>query len=773
MARTFALVLVLHPVWCHAQAPSGHGTVFLEVPLMVQAPGFQSVVHAYHDGDRFFVDAARLMEQLGYSVTRADAQLTAADARHRLVMDFAEMYIQRPGAPPVSMSGHAVYSQGRYLLDVSALSRLFGADVFFDEARLSLTLSTAAEHFDTYALGRRAFLDSEVPGPVQFGRQRHFLGGITASWHATQQWHHGRPVYRDGVVHFTASALGGAVRGLAGRTAEATYLFDRPRRTHLTRVEVGRMTLHDGVPVRALRLSNVPLAALHVQRSATLRGEAPPHAMVEVTAAGQIVDRVQVGPDGQYRLRVPAYYGTTEALVRVQPMGGAAPYETQRYLVTTPALVPPGRLYYDAMFGTRHALRIRYGAGPRLTVQAHGIYGGKFHFGASASPWPFMVLSADVAFWPLALVQASAHLWRRHLRAEAAFSASDGQSHGHLVVYGQRHRMGAQLTGHLTQGGAGTAFRLAPSVAYHGTEGLAVRLQLETANDHGLHAVRWHAAATKTQPLLGGALQIGLFLRGMQGVQNGGVDALFSLRHGAVGAVLFYDPSLRRAQGKVAVQVRTRALGVASHATSTGTHTHSAYGSVSIGPGLRFTSTLSDETAALLRIFEDMDGDGVLDSGEPLLSGVDVQLFHAPLKRTASGLLRASYLEPYTTYQVRILEQSIRDPWLRPATGYSFSFIADPGRTKVLDIPLQSAPLVRGRVSGFERAASRLRVHAMRDGVAVDSAEVFRDGGFALRLERGPYRLRLQDVVDGSLLKVQTLHVPDGARIVDVTITSQ
>ena len=170
----------------------------------------------------------------------------------------------------------------------------------------------------------------------------------------------------------------------------------------------------------------------------------------------------------------------------------------------------------------------------------------------------------------------------------------------------------------------------------------------------------------------------------------------------------------------------------------------------------------------MLRLFEDANGDGRYQASESVLPHIQAQLYHGGLERRPDGVLRASYLEPFGRYQVQILEQSIRDPYLRPATGYTFSFVADPGRTKNIDIPMQRVPLVRGSVRGLRRAPSRLKVHVLRGGLEAASAEVYRDGGFALRLEAGRYTVRLMDVISHERLYEDVLYVPPGEELVSV-----
>ena len=773
MVRLVMFALTLAVGGLPESAPArqqGDGPVLLEVPLMVQAPGVYAMVRAYHDGERFFVDALPFLRRLGYTVSADGTQLTAEDAQRRLSFDFLGLRARRADQSAISLAGHAYFSEGRYLIAISQLQHIFASDVFFDEARLSVQLSSAAELFDTYTLGARHPAPSEVPGPLLFGRQRPLLGGMVASWHVTSQWRHARPVYSEGILHLATSMLGGSIRGTLSRAPEVSYLFDRPGRTWLTRIEAGRISLPHGPRVDAVRLSNVPLASLHLQHTASVRGQAPPHAMVEVRTGGHVTDRAQAGPTGEYRLRVPVYYGSTEAVVRIQPLGGEPPYERRHFVLATPALVPPRRLFYDAIIADGGTLSTHYGLRANLTARLSVHHHQSMHLGVVARPLPFAVLSADVT-WPLRLAQASLHLWRRHFSAEGSFISDQSHTQGHLSVSGTWQQWGAQMTGSAARHSQGIPrMRLTPSVFWHAPGGVAVRVHLNAARYGSLVTRFWYATARKTMATPTGSAQIGLMAHGDKTLHSGGLQALFSSRPLSVGMTAAYDWSLRQFSAQLTFQLRTGAVGTTSRFNTNGAHAHSAYGSISIGPEVRFSRATGKETAAVLRLFEDQNGNGTYEGHEPLLPEVDAQVFHAPVTRRPDGTLLATYLEPYASYQVRILEHSISDPWLRPATGYSFSFIADPGHTKVIDLPMQHLPLVRGMVTSAQRSAARLRVQALREGVTAAWADVFRDGGFALRLPPGTYQLSVEDVTDPTFRMTRTVTIPVGTRMMDVTL---
>ena len=165
-------------------------------------------------------------------------------------------------------------------------------------------------------------------------------------------------------------------------------------------------------------------------------------------------------------------------------------------------------------------------------------------------------------------------------------------------------------------------------------------------------------------------------------------------------------------------------------------------------PGLALTPSGHQESAAELRIFEDLNGNGNQDANERILPHIDAQLYQSGWTRLKTGALYSAHLEPYQRYQVRILEASVRDPLLHPATGWTFSFTADPGRRKVIQVPMQQLVRVVGQVTALDRAPLRLKVLLNSE----EHAEVYRDGGFALQVRPGRYTLTIIDVLDQEII---------------------
>ena len=761
------------PATCYAQVPDPPTRTFLAAPISVRAPGLETFVKAYHDGERIYVDVEQMLTLLGFTVVRDGALLTAADAKRRFSLNYDRRSATLGSAPPVLLVDALQYSDGVYLVTVAGLRKVLDPDVTWDAARLTLRLSTSATRFSPAALGQRRFLGGEVPGPLLYGLDRRLVGGAVVAWQATSQWRRGRAFHNTAAATYTLNMLGGALQGAISTSAHGnniSYTHARPHSLLLTRVEVGTEAVRGVRRTRGVRMSNLPLVTPHVQRTSTVRGEVEPHAMVEVLAGGQVTDRTQADEIGRYRLRVPAYYGTTEVVTRVSPLGGIAPYERREYIFTTQALAAHKRLYYDAAYGEEdaHAL-IRYGVTPRVT--AHGAWGGRsgYRVGLSASPAPSIVLDAE-AGWPLHVAALSATWSRRGIRAHGAYASAQKAQHRQLGASAQWGRLGAHLTATAHHSAQGITSRQASSTAsYHARSGVSLRQQLKVVADHGIVRTTWRSVLGFTRSTHSAGLHINAFAHDDGRVRAGG-EVLIGYRRIFVGLNAAYTPSTRAIAGHVTVQVRTRAGTVRSYMDSQGAHTYTAHGTASVWPGVRFGDGASNDTAAILRVFRDRNRNGRKDPEDPILDDVDVDLWHATVARRGDGTLEATHLAPYAAYQVTIQERSIRDPLLRPAQGYTFSFIAAPGHTKLIDIALQRLPLVRGRVRTAALATSRLRVVALRGAEAVATAPVYRDGGFSLRLEGGAYLLRVEDVVEASVVVEQPLEVPRSARTLNVEI---
>lgn len=755
-------VVNLPPTMSLAQPVRTDGVILHAVPLSVEAPGYHGVVRAFHDGKAFYVDISGLFELLGFTVSRRGAVVEALDVSRRYVVDFGQAVERETG---VSLSGQILLSGAQHLVTIEGLSRLFASDIHFEEARLSLRLSTAAEKFNIDTVRKRTPLSSEAPGPVRFGRERPLWGGALTTYHMSWSTVRGP----QGSIRFTGSVLGGALRGTVGRASTYSYLFDRPASRSLTQVEIGRLHapyFQELPALDALRLSNIPLVRSHLQRSTTYRGRTDPHALVEATVSGLVVDRAQADGKGRYSLVVPTQYGSTEVLLKTQPLAAATRIE-RRLLFVSADLVEARKFYYDAFVGVRSGIvHAEYGLLPRVTVRGSGMLAPRVtraRFGIAASPLPFVVIGgeADVTGRQ---IRATGKLWHRNVIGDVVFG---------VFPQGREFRSQASISWGRWSGflaasslwrGEWRTNRISSSLSYHGRRGLSggVRVSSERfgQSGHAPHRVLSYRLSAGQRAAAGG---LTLFAQGLGNhvVRECGVEGFWLWRHVSVGLSVGYDTVLSDFTGGLSLRLDTPVGSIESR-HSRRTHTLAAFGTLDMGPRPRLLRGGGQESAAVLRIFEDEDGDGVFDANERIMPEVEAQIYHAGLRREKDGALSAAYLEPYAAYQVQIIERSIRDPNLSPQAGYSFSFIADPGRSKTIDIPLSRPLSIKGTIEGLRRAPSRVRVAVWQGGAQVRTADVYRDGGFFLRLTAGRYTLRLTDMLNGDVLGAQPLVVAPG-----------
>ena len=758
-----ANMVILAPAMSPAQSVHADGVVLHAVPLSVEAPGYHGIVRAFHDGETFYVDVSGLFELLGFTVFRKGAVIEALDVSRRYVVDFAQAIERETG---VSLSDQVLQVGAQHLLTIEGLSRILASDIHFEEARLSLRLSTAAERFNIDAIRSRTPLFSEVPGPLRFGRERPLWGGALATYHVF--WNHARGV--QGTMRFTGSVLGGALRGTVGGTSTYSYLFDRPASRSLTQVEIGRLhaPYFQVLPsLDALRLSNIPLVRRHLQRSTTYRGRTDPHALVEATVSGLVVDRAQADNEGRYSLVVPTQYGSTEVVLKTKPLGAAAPSVERRLLFVSADLVEARKFYYDAFVGVRSGMvHAEYGLHPRVTVRGSGMLApraARARFGIAASPLPFVVIGgeADVIGRQ---IRATGKLWRRNIMADVFVEASPQGRVYRSQASASWGRWSGFFAASLFGTGTWQTRRISSLLSYYGRRGFSgdVRITTERFGLSG-HVPRHVLSYRASIGQVAAAGGLTLFAQGFGNhvVRECGVEGFWLWRRVSVGWSAGYDTVLLGFTGGLSVRLDTPVGSIETRHNRRG-HTLAAFGALDMGPRPRLLRGGGQESAAVLRIFEDEDGDGIYDANERIMPEVEAQLYHAGMRREKDGVLRASYLEPYAAYQVQIMERSIRDPNLIPQAGYAFSFIADPGRSKTMDIPLSRPLSVKGTIKGLRRAPSRVRIAVWQGGAEVRTADVYRDGGFFLRLTPGRYTLRLTDILNGDGLGVQPLVVVPG-----------
>lgn len=169
-----------------------------------------------------------------------------------------------------------------------------------------------------------------------------------------------------------------------------------------------------------------------------------------------------------------------------------------------------------------------------------------------------------------------------------------------------------------------------------------------------------------------------------------------------------------------------------------------------------------------VRTFMDANGNGVWDKGEEVIPASAVRLDQsATMIMGSDGLLRITQLQNYWTYRVTVDLRSLPDATLVPLKP-KFSFVADPNRFKLIDIPLYKTGTIEGvvyneKIPGKLDPQPGLRMTLARMGT--EESEVIRtfsDGTFyQYGLIPGDYTL----VVDkGQLDFMQVSSFPDTLR---------
>lgn len=713
--------------------------VLMEVPLLLELPGKEQLIRAWYDGEEFLVEGNELFPALGFTVQRTETGLDALDTLHRYAF-----VCSPPSGPSCKVLMNDVLDQ-------------LGSALHFDENRLHLTASSVATTFDVRSLRTRQRSWAEVPGPHLFGRTRRVWGGMMVNWQLRRDAFGIHPSLR-----LTGSVLHGSIEADLDRSHSWVYRYDWPERTWLTQIEIGR----DANRFAGISITNVPLARQRLHRVRNLRGQSAPHALIQAVISGEVVDQVQADAEGYYELSAPTWYGTTKLEVRTQPLGGQYIQSDHHYLFTPTSLVPPGKVFYQLRASKQHsALDLQYGMHPRLTLQGalalHSRH-PEASVGFTLSPITFLALGAEIqipsAHWLATLqlwrsgVQITAHLdgWQRQFQ-DLYVTASASKGPVSVLLRGTRSSFLTSFTEW------GQRLSLQPEVWLHAHSGLLMQAswdvdQLRNVKRETHH--RWRFAAGWAFPrlrIMGFATQ--------DHIQKAyGVEGVLTFRSPSLAFRVGWDADHQMAVGGLSLQisspfgslfarVRRDAHGIS--------HSQQIQGSVHLWDAVRLAPYGHQQSATELRIFEDTNGNGLQDPTEPILSHIDAELYQGGWTRLRTGALYAAYLEPYQRYQVRILEASIRDPALHPATGLEFSFTADPGRSKIIHVPMQRLIPVTGEITGLDRTPLRLRVRLNQ----TKATDVYRDGGFTLHLRSGHYTLTVVDILDQEPLAEKMIEV--------------
>jgi len=736
------LILFLFFSTCTASAQ-----VLMEVPLLLELPGRQELIRAWYDGKDFFVDGKELFQFLEFTVQINGATLEALDTHHHHRFSCT-------GLPQN-------HSCKIHITDV--LDRL-GSALHFDQNRLHLSASSVAASFDIDALRERQRSWAEVPGPHLFGRTRQFWGGAMMNWQLRRDVFGVRPS-----LQITSNALLGSIEADLENGTAWVYRSDWPRGAWLTQVEIGRTVYGDA----GILVTNTPLARQRLQRIRAIHGQSTPHALVQAVISGEIIDQVQADTEGKYKLNVPVWYGTTTLEVYTRPLGGGRTVSDFQYLFTPASLVPPGKLYYQLKVREQdHDLNLQYGLHKRLSLRSsltHAYRRMNMMVGLTLNPIPFLSLDAEVHL-PFSRWQSTLQIWRSRVQINAHIHAQSHESlNMSLTASVDREPFSIWLrSSYTTVANQYQHLSVRPEIWLHHSGGFLMQANLEIDQLHGPSVERnlqpyWRLAAgwSFTQMRFLAYADHGYIHRVY------GLEGILTRRHQSLTFSMGWDAKYQNVVGSLSIHISSAlgnlfARGRRDHRGIT--HSQQVQGSIHLWRGIQLASSGYQKSAAEIQIFEDINGNGVRDTQEPILPHIEAQLYQGGWVRLKTGALYAPHLEPYQRYQIRILEASIHDPSLHPGTGFDFSFTADPGRRKLIQVPMQRFITIRGKVINLDRAPLRLRIFLNQE----KTSEVYRDGGFTFHVHPGTYTLTVMDVLDQNVLTEKIIEVD--ADPVSVTI---
>ncbi|MDE2835824.1 MAG: hypothetical protein OXM02_15095 [Bacteroidota bacterium] len=764
-----------------------------ETPWTVSALGIADEVlpvTAYWQpsDQQYYLMLADYLELLDYRVMADSLRIEAMHEATRIAVANMTGRVER-GSDVIRLDSTEYFvSAGRFFVSFAGLQRVFEpVEMQFDHARL---------HITHIALRRRPPAQAS---PLLYGRSRTVLGSTHVDYRATRiRWLEYAPTYH-GFARTHTNALGGRLLGeglfvQADTTFDVdirslSYLVDFPQSAILTQFETGRLN-HFGWPRQSnydgIRLSNLPVANRFIQRETLLRGIAEPGAVVSASVGGVQVDRVYADQDGRYTLRIPVYYGSSQAQVEIAPIDGGPVSTRVRDLYVSQDLPPPGKLYYDARAG-RESLHqdelmvfaeARYGLLPNLAIRAAYAQPGAPLVGLTQN-WRGIAIDGEVA---LPLEAARARLWAQHrrlrLRGEAAVSEMADWSpyrryySGHLGWHYVRgslflqalHSTTHNTTRHSSFTGSGT-ISLSRSTFAVITGGMS-RLRWELQEDSPWRT-RWSSTITQA---MGRGTRIGL--HGEGGIVRD-VDFLGVTLHGAwrwvslglrVGYVEEFAASFTLRLDTPWTTITNRSM---LEQGAPGSHSQSIYGSMALGRAPQLMRQTRARSSAVLQAFLDTDRDGRRDRNEELIEDVDIQVGRAQVRQVDASKVRADLLVPHQRYQVTVDPGSLRHPRRVLTTGERFSFLADPGQSKRINIPVELQTLLDGVLEDPPAfSAARIMVLFFESDHEIARYEVSQEGRFSGRLAPGSYRVELMDVLgladlSGWTRQVEVHNQPD------------
>lgn len=567
----------------------------------------------------------------------------------------------------------------------------------------------------------------------------------------------------------------------------------------ISELSIGQLALNGplGGRVRGIALTNTPIVPRRVLDLFAVEGFTEPDSEIELLIAGQLVDFTRADELGYYRFTTPISYGTVRVGIRIYTPKGEVLFE-ERQLQIPFTFVPRGMLNYNVQagfeetflrdsigqniighanvaYGLTNSITVRAGADRRLDTLGKNVY---LPYG-SASIRLFDQYLINVDVLPQSFTRASgsvfyannttfniqytqyqtqgfrSELTQQQLQRDIAvnyfFSFNVfGRLSGFRAGYEQQWLNTGQLV--RFQGDVNT--RIGPIISR-----INYREERITRNGVQLAPQRLLTGSfTYTIPRTAGipVLVRGMFFRAQvrHDMKEFDASAFGSLQFSQTvwktgRFTISYDRDFFNRSNIFQLGLLMDFQAFRSSTTSVirqkGFQLDPNYAqsfSGSFGADLRngmIIPTNRDQVGragVTVRLFVDENNNGSYDKDEKIIPAKAVRLDQSSTMLLGSdGLLRITQLQSYWTYKLIIDVNALPDATLVP-TKSKLSFVADPNRFKLIDIPLYKTGTIEGvvyneRVFGKMEPQPGLRLNLKRDGE--DEAEVIRtfsDGSF-------------------------------------------
>lgn len=156
-------------------------------------------------------------------------------------------------------------------------------------------------------------------------------------------------------------------------------------------------------------------------------------------------------------------------------------------------------------------------------------------------------------------------------------------------------------------------------------------------------------------------------------------------------------------------------------------------------------------SAVIFQMFSDDNGNSIYDSNENIIQGAEITIDAATrIEKNQDGSVTAYELNPYTIYTARVNEAKVKNP-IYTSLHSEFSFVTDPNRMKVIQVPFYAAGDVSGRVIRYLQD-EKILLNGLKliitnlDEQSKITTSTFSDGSFYyFGLKPGNYQISLDN----------------------------